>query len=252
MHRKLEEIVSRTKEDLLKRKNDQKPRDFIKAIKNPNNGSVAIIAEVKLASPTEDKLGEELDIQDRVKEYELAGADCISYVTERYFFKGDPAFIEMIKQMVKLPILQKDFIIDPYQLYEAKKAAADAILLIARILSKQKLISLVYLAKEIGIEPVVEINDEEDLKKALQTKTQIIAVNARNLDTFEVNVDKACQLLKKISGKFIKLGFSGIHTRVEVEKYKKAGVKAVLVGTELMKTKDINKKILELKNASFS
>lgn len=248
MHKKLEEIITKTREDIRKRK--QSSKVFTKALKNPKKGSLAIIAEIKLASPTEKFLGKADDIQKRAKQYELAEVDCISIVTERHFFHGDLKFVKAIKDVVSLPVLQKDFIIDPYQVYEAKNAYSDAILLISRILSEKDLITLVNLAKEIGLEPTVEINSRVDLKKALNTKTQIIAVNARDLDTFEVNIDRACMLLKMIPPLYIKLGFSGIHSRAEVEKYKKVGANAVLVGTELMRTRDIKKFIKELKNVS--
>lgn len=125
-------------------------------------------------------------------------------------------------------------------------------LLIVRIINEEQLKRFVKLCREKKIEPVAEICSEEDLAKAVKSETDIIAVNARDLDTFNVDVDRACKLLKKIPDKFIGLGFSGIHSRIEVEKYKQAGAKAVLVGSELMKTNDIKSLIKELKNASFS
>lgn len=200
---------------------------------------VAIIAEIKFASPTNPNLGLPANLLNYASAYQRAGCDAISVITEKHFFNGRQHFVTKVKKHTGLPVLQKDFIIDPYQIYQAKKSGADAILLITRILSEQNLVSLVNLAKEINIEPVVEINSEEDLKKALVTKTQIIAVNARNLDTFKVNVDKACDLLKRVPDKFIKLGFSGIHSRDEVNKYKQAGASGVLIGTSLMKADNI-------------
>lgn len=220
---------------------------FIQALTNPQESSLAIIAEIKLASPTHKHLGNKSGIINRAKQYEQAGAAAISVITEKDIFKGDPRFITEIKKVVSLPILQKDFILNSNQVYESKKIGADALLLIAKILSKKELIDLVNLVKKIGLEPVVEINNNNDLKKAIATRTKIIAVNARDLDTFKVNVNKACELLKKIPKKFLKLGFSGITSRSEVEKYKLAGAEAVLVGTELMKAANISKKILELK-----
>lgn len=246
MHKKLAEIIKKTKEDLMERK--QADRPFANSLTNPKEGTIAIIAEIKLASPNEDDLGNEEDAVDRVKQYEEAGANAISVVTEKHFFKGSPLLIKKIKNATSLPVLQKDFIVDPYQIYESKIAGADAVLLIAKILSKEELIGLVNLVKKLNMEPVVEIDNTDDLKKTLKTNTDIIAVNARDLDTFEVNVDRACELLKKTPDRFIKLGFSGIHSRVEVEKYKQAGAKTVLVGTELMKTNNISRLIKELKN----
>ena len=249
MHKKLEEIITTTKEDLLKRKED-KPlgnraqkvnnnRKFSQAILNPKDGRIAIIAEIKLASPAEGNLGDRDNIEGRVKQYEKAKVDAISIVTEKYFFKGDPKFVKKIKSTTSLPVLQKDFIIDPYQLYEVQTIGADAVLLNARILSAKDLINLVNLAKKLGIEPVVEINNQEDLGKVIETQTKIIAVNARDLDTFKIDVDKACNLMKKIPSKFLKLGFSGVKGKKEMEKYKNAGAGGVLIGTSLMKAKNI-------------
>lgn len=239
MHKILKEIITKTQEDIRKIK--QPSKVFMNALKNPNKGSVAIIAEIKLASPTAKNLGKSKDVKNRAKEYETAGADCISVVTEKHFFNGDLKYIAEIKRIVSLPILQKDFVIDPYQVYQAKQIGADAILLIARILSDRSLITLVNLAHELGLEPVVEINSQHDLNKALKTRAEIIAVNARDLDTLTVDVDRACELLKSIPDKFIKLGFSGIHSRAEVEKYKHAGANGVLIGTSLMKAGNILK-----------
>lgn len=255
MHKKLQAIIKKTKEDLLKRKKGKpltvisrsvatkqstKLRRLPRPFRARNDGGLGIIAEVKLASPTEKKLGDEKDLIKRVKEYEKGGANAISVVTEKHFFKGNPDFVGKIKKAVSLPVLQKDFILDQYQLIEAKNGGADAILLIARIVSKNDLILLVKEAQKIGLEPVVEICSQADLAKALATNTKIIAVNARDLDTFKVDVDKACRLLKKVPDKYIKLGFSGVLSKKEVQKYQVAGVDAILIGTGLMKTNDIS------------
>jgi len=206
-----------------------------------------VIAEIKFASFTEPHLGKRSDLISRAKQYEQAGADAISLIIEQRIFKGDLSDIAKVKKHVSLPILVKDFVLDESQIYQIKQAGADRVLLIAKIVSGQKLKRFVKLSKVIGLEPVVEINDEQDLKKAMATDTNIIAVNARNLKTLRVDVDGACRLLAKIPQKFIKLGFSGIHSRVEVVKYKRAGAKGVLVGTALMKTQNINQFIKELK-----
>lgn len=256
MHKKLTEIINKTKSDLLKRKKEKpltvsgkviSEKRFYQSLLNPNFGKLAVIAEIKLASPNENDLDNEDDLENRAKQYEKAGVDAISVVTEKHFFKGDPKFINKIKQSVKQPILQKDFIIDPYQLYESKEDGADAILLIAKILTKKDLINLVNLSIRLGLEPVVEINNQKDLQKAITTKTKIIAVNARNLDTFKIDVDKACDLIKKIPSKFLKLGFSGIKGKKEMEKYKNAGAEGVLIGTSLMRAENIKDYILSLR-----
>lgn len=218
---------------------------------NSTIGDIGLIAEIKLASPTEGNLGERADVLKRVRDYRDAGADAISVITEKQIFKGHPDLVTTIKtSFPNLPVFQKDFIVQESQIEESHKIGADALLLIARIVNKVELKRFVSLCKEKNLEPVVEIFNLDDLAKAVDCGAEIIAVNARDLDTFEIDVDRACELLKKIPDKFIKLGFSGIHGRAEVQKYKQAGAKAVLVGTELMKTSNIKKKIMELKNVS--
>lgn len=266
----LEQILKKTKEEVEKRKNAYSSRepakpenrevrttgvlDFARTIKNAaEKKGVAFIAEIKLASPSESSLGFENDLVERAKQYEEAGVDAISVVTEKHFFKGDPLFVTKIKETVSVPILQKDFVIDEYQIYEAKKIGADAILLIARLLEKEQLIDFVDLAFSLNIDPVVEVHTQEDLEKAVAASnavgtmpTGIIAVNARDLDTMEVHIDKACELLKKIPEGFIKLGFSGISSKTDVEKYRAVEVDGVLVGTSIMKAHNIKEFIKSL------
>lgn len=236
MNRILTGILENTKKDL---KNRKTAGNFPKSILRLKKGGVGIIAEIKLASPTEKNLGSPDEILQRAVEYEKSGVDAISFITEKSVFKGDIKFISQIKSKVDLPVLQKDFVIDPFQIYEAKISGSDALLLIAKILSKKQLIEFVDLCFSIGLEPVVEVNDNNDLDKALQTATKIIAVNARDLHTFKVDVDRACGLLEMIPDKYIKLGFSGIASKNEVEKYAQAGAEAVLIGTNLMKARNL-------------
>lgn len=260
MHNILLEIIEKKKEDLkIQKKNggvtlavalekdDRKGRpygSFHEAIVSFKN--IAIIAELKLASPSAGVLGFKKDILERVMQYEKSGANAISFITEQHYFNGDISFILKIKEKVSIPVLQKDFVIDASQIYEAKQFGSDALLLLARLLDKKTLQEFVMLCQSLDIEPVVEINNAEDLEKAVATTTNIIAVNARNLEDFSINVDGACDLLKRIPDKFIKLGFSGIRSKKEVQQYKTAGVKGILVGTELMKAGNIEEFIRSL------
>ncbi len=259
MHDMIKEIVAKNAIDLAtkKQKNPRSSleeqikipgvtRDFYQRLQtDADKHGVSLIAEIKFSSPTEKHLGDKKDILPRAKLYEKAGASAISLITEPHFFTGDVKTISQVKQVVSLPVLQKDFVVDSYQIYEAAAYGADALLLIAKLVNKSLLKTFVDLCITIGIEPVVEINDEEDLAKALGTKTRIIAVNARDLDTFTVDVAKACELLEKIPAHIFKLGFSGIHTASDVKRYKHAGAKTVLVGTTLMKAENIEKTIQE-------
>lgn len=244
MNMALKQILEYTKKDL---KNRKTAGNFFESILSPKKGGIGIIAEIKLASPTERNLGSPDEILQRAAEYEKYGADAISFITEKSVFKGDIKFISQIKSKVNLPLLQKDFVVDPYQIYESKINGADALLLIAKILTEEKLIEFVDLCLEIGLEPVVEVNDKEDLEKALNSQTKIIAVNARNLDTLKVDLEAAIKLFDKIPADYLKLGFSGIVSKAEVVKYKDAGAKAVLVGTNLMKAGNIKEFLKRLR-----
>ncbi len=245
MKNKLKEILESKYKEVAEKK---QKRDFVKSIINPKIGDISIIAEIKLTSPSEGKLGDRNKLKERTIMYEKSSADAVSVVVDKKYFGGELDFIKQVKNVVSLPILAKDFIIDPYQIYELKTYGADAILLIAKIVSADKLVQFVRLAKELNMDSVVEVQTEQELEYAFNTDTQIIAVNARNLDTFEVDIERACGLLKLIPHKYITLGFSGVKNRKDVQKYKNAGVKGVLVGTSLMKSKDIKGFIRELKD----
>lgn len=258
MNDMIKKIINTNEGDLIKRKLEspvlepekkitQLPETlgFFRAIDEGfNSKRIGLIAEIKLASPSAGEIENAENLLKIAAEYQWGGADAISVITEKYFFKGDVNFINQVKEKTGLPVLQKDFVVDPYQIYESRANGADALLLIAKIISPDQLIKFVSLCLEIGIEPVVEINDELDLENVLKTKTRIIAVNARNLDSFEVDVDEACRLLKKIPDRFLRLGFSGVNSEVEVKKYTVAGAKGVLIGTNLIKSKN-RKEFLE-------
>lgn len=259
MHRILQDIIDSTAEEIKKRKVKSFAKDltyyghlsFKEYILSPKVGDIGLIAEIKLASPTEGELGKKVDILNRLQKYQHAGADAVSIITENRNFKGSLDLVTTFKRSVLgLPILQKDFVIDEFQIEESCRLGADALLLIARIVNEEQLKRFAKICREKELEPVVEICSDDDLAKAIGSGTEIIAVNARDLDTFNVNINQACELLKRVPDKFIKLGFSGILSRLEVEKYREAGAKAVLVGTELMKTNDIKNFIKELKNVS--
>jgi len=261
MNDTIKKIVETNEGDLLERKKSTTVFEMQRVIgRLPKTWEFAggfsefgIIAEIKLASPSEGELADSEDVVDIAKDYKQSlpsedgkkwGADAISIITEKYFFKGDAKFIKLVKEKTELPVLQKDFIVDSFQIYESRINGADALLLIATIVSLEELKEFVDLCLEIGLEPVVEIHDELDLENALQTNTKIIAVNARDLNTFKVDVERACELLERIPDNFLKLGFSGVNSKEEVEQYRKAGARGVLVGTSLMKSK-VKKEFLE-------
>lgn len=246
----LKQIIDNKLVELKEKK--RQCRNFVYALTHQKTGDIAIIAEIKLATPTAGILGMANEVVRRARSYERAGADAISVVTDNKYFGGRPDFISSIKKSVSLPILMKDFVIDPYQVYEAKIIGADALLFIAKILTKRQLKKLVSIAVDIGIEPVVEVQNADELGSALalseRHRVECVAVNARNLDDFQVDINRACSLLKLIPKEKLALGFSGVKGRDEVEKYKQAGAKAVLVGNALMKTTNIMGFIKSLKS----
>jgi indole-3-glycerol phosphate synthase len=240
-------------------------RDFISALKNPR-GDIALIAEVKKASPSAGIICKDFDPVKIAKEYEAAGASCLSVLTDEKFFQGSLDYLRQIRDAVKIPLLRKDFIIDERQILEAIEWGADAILLIVAILTDEQLQKFHSLATQAGLAALVEVHDEIELERALKISPQLIGVNNRNLKTFQVDLATTEKLAARIrsgtgilpvSSKTITHGQdarattllvseSGIHSRADVERLKKCGAKAILVGESLMKNGDIQAKVREL------
>ncbi|HBU07034.1 MAG TPA: indole-3-glycerol phosphate synthase TrpC [Candidatus Magasanikbacteria bacterium] len=220
-------------------------RNFFKALDIKNE--ISLIAEIKKASPSEGDINTEVDIVEQARQYELAGANVISVLTDKRFFKGDIGFLQQIKNVVSVPILRKDFIFDEYQVYESKLCGADAILLMATILPENKLIELVDLTHELGMECLVETHTRADMEKALKTKAKVIGINARDLQTFEVNLQHVIDLALQFPKDRILIAESGIKTGEDVKRLKNVGAQGILVGTTLMQVKDLSAKIKELK-----
>jgi len=188
---------------------------------------IKFIAEVKKASPSAGIIRADFNYINIAMEYEAGGASAISVLTDKEFFKGDIKYLSEIKKTVSVPVLRKDFIIDPYQIYEARAAGADLVLLIARILTKEQI--------EIFL-----------LEKVLETESAIIGINNRNLDTFETNLETTLQLCHRIPEDKIIVSESGIKTRADVLMLEEAGIDAILIGETLMRSEDISRKIKEL------
>jgi len=220
-------------------------RDFISALKNPS-GDIALIAEVKKASPSAGIICKDFDPVKIAKEYEAAGASCLSVLTDEKFFQGSLDYLRQIRAAVKIPLLRKDFIIDERQILEAVEWGADAILLIVAILTDEQLQKFHSLATEAGLAVLVEVHDEEELERALKISPLLIGVNNRNLKTFQVDLAVTENLAKKIGAGKILVAESGIHNRADVERLKKCGAKAILVGESLMKNGGIQSKVREL------
>jgi len=225
-------------------------RDFLAALRRPKH-SVALIAEVKKASPSAGVICKDFDPVRIAKEYEAAGASCLSVLTDEKFFQGSLDYLRQIRAAVKLPLLRKDFIIDERQILEAIEWGADAILLIVAILDDTRLMRFHSLAREAGIAALVEVHDETELVHATAAGAELIGVNNRDLKTFKVDLGTTERLAARLASRGLSDGQllvaeSGIHTRADVERLAKAGAKAILVGESLMKGGDIRTKVKEL------
>ena len=233
-------------------------RDFAGALRKPKRGSVALIAEVKKASPSAGLIRPDFDPVRIAREYEAAGASCLSVLTDGEFFQGSLEYLKQIREAVKLPLLRKDFIIDERQILEAVEWGADAILLIVAILSDAHLRQFHTLATETGLAALVEVHDETELDRALAVGAQLIGVNNRNLKTFKVDLATTERLAARLrpspsntqhpTGHTppLLVAESGINTRADVERLAKCGAQAILVGESLMKHADIGTKVREL------
>lgn len=209
---------------------------------------IAIISEVKRASPSKGLIAEDFDYLNIAKEYEDAGVSAISVLTEPYFFQGSDDILKEISENVKTPILRKDFTISPYMIYEAKLIGASAILLIVSILDDNQLKEYLELADELGLSSIVETHDEKEIERALNAGARIIGVNNRNLKDFTVDIHNSVNLRKNVPEDIIFISESGIKTPEDVRILKENNVDGVLIGETLMRSDDKKTLIEALKN----
>lgn len=209
---------------------------------------IAIISEVKRASPSKGLIAEDFDYLNIAKEYEEAGVSAISVLTEPYFFQGSDNILKEISENVKTPILRKDFTISPYMIYEAKLIGASAILLIVSILDDNQIKEYLELADELGLSSIVETHDEKEIERALNAGARIIGVNNRNLKDFTVDIHNSVNLRKNVPEDIIFISESGIKTPEDVRILKENNVNGVLIGETLMRSDDKKTLIEALKN----
>ncbi len=260
----LDEIVARTKSDLDKRKKEYPmewlgrslsfnpfvPRDVHSALRSTEDEPYRIIAEVKKASPSKGIIREDFDPIHIAQEYEKGGANVISVLTEPHWFKGDIEYIGMIRRYVGIPLLRKDFIIDRYQLVEALVHGADLVLLIAKALSRKELKDLVEYTHHLGMEALVEIHDKADLVKAIFAGANIIGINHRNLETFEMDMKLSERLIPLIPRSKIIVAESGINDHETIVELSTAGADAFLIGEHFMRQEDISGSLKRLKKTT--
>ena len=252
LRRKREEIAERSSTvslDVLKTQVKQADpvRGFIASIeKCVSNKHAAVIAEIKKASPSKGVLREDFDPAAIAASYDEHGAACISVLTDKDFFQGGEDYLQQARAACSLPVIRKDFIIDPYQVYEARVINADCILLIVAALDDAELQELLDLAHQLQMDVLMEIHDEAELERALKTGARLIGINNRNLRTFDTSLSTTIDMLDKIPGDRIVVTESGIHTPDDVKLMRDNNVHTFLVGEAFMKAEDPGSKLAEL------
>jgi len=206
-----------------------------------------IIAEVKKASPSRGILCSDFRPVQLAGIYKQNGAAAISVLTETEYFKGSLEYLSDIRQNVNIPLLRKDFIVESYQVYEARARGADAILLIAAILSTGQLAELLDLSRELGMDCLVEVHNENEVKQALAAGAEIIGINNRNLKTFVTDIDITCRLRELIPQNIVVISESGIHGKTEIDKLKQHHINAILIGEALVTADDTAAKLREMR-----
>ena len=242
----LEDDKQRMPLDTLKRKirDLPPPRDFRAALSAPN--SIHLIAEVKKKSPSKGIIREDFDPVGIARTYAENGASAISVLTDREFFAGELAYLSAIREAVTLPLLRKDFTIDPYHIYQARLAGADAVLLIVSILTLTQLREFTEMARNLGLASLVEVHTEAELELALTGGAEIVGINNRDLKTFHTDIATTFCLRDSIPTDKVVVSESGINTHKDVMKLKEAGINAILVGESLMRSPNIGDKVREL------
>lgn len=255
----LEEIAAKTKERIATEKEKLPTAELKAQVKELDCDSVfpferalakkgmSFICEVKKASPSKGVIAEHFPYVEIGKEYEKAGADAISVLTEPFYFKGSNEYLSAIRREVSIPLLRKDFTVDEYMIYEAKKIGADAILLICAILSPMQLSEYAGLAGELGLSALVEAHDESEIEMALKAGAGIIGVNNRNLKDFTVDIDNSVRLRKLVPEGVLFVSESGMKTRADIMRLEENGTNAVLIGETFMRSSDKGAMLRELR-----
>lgn len=242
----LNDIVKNTQEKLIEKKANMPLEEIKSQLKNLElprgvfkenliNKDQAIIAEIKKASPSAGIISENFNPIEKAKEYEAFGASALSILTEEDFFQGSNQFLMDVKAITKLPIIRKDFMVDEYQIYEAKLMGADCILLIASVLSDNEITQFTDLAETLELDYLIEVHDEDELRRVEHFENAMIGVNNRNLKTFEVDLNNSINLKKLFTGDNLFIAESGIKNQDDIDELKNHDIHAFLIGESLMK-----------------
>lgn len=243
-HKRLEVAAQKQRVDMdtlvanISASNDT-PRGFMKALQaRVAIGGTAVIAEVKKASPSMGVIRASFDPVAIAESYAAVGATCLSVLTDEKYFQGSGHYLRLVRAAVGLPLLRKDFIVDEYQIVEARALGADAILLIVAALSDAELAAFTRLAHDLGLDVLVEVHDEAECARALQLPLRVIGVNNRNLHDFSVSLDTSRRIKTMLPADYLLVSESGIHTRADIEALQADGIHAFLVGGALMQADD--------------
>jgi len=213
--------------------------DFKAALRSPKIGQTALIAEVKKASPSAGIIREDFEPVSIAKIYEAHGADCLSVLTDERFFQGRDEYLSSVQCAVNIPILRKDFIVDPYQIFEARVLGADAVLLIVSALTPSEVALFGNIAQTLGLAALVEVHTEAEMATALSVGADLIGINSRNLSTFVTDLDTVDRLARMVTTNVTLVAESGIKTAADVARVRQGGAHAILVGETLMRSPDI-------------
>ncbi len=252
VRRKVEEVAERAARRPLKALTASleglaRPRGFVAAVEaRIGAGEAAVIAEIKKASPSKGVIRADFSPADIARSYEQGGAACLSVLTDVDFFQGADSYLKEARAACSLPVLRKDFMIDPYQLYEARAMGADCILLIVACLEDARLRELSELAAGLGLDQLVEVHDMAELERALRLESRLIGINNRDLRTFETRLQTTIELLAQIPEDRIVVTESGIHSRQDVALMRRNGVHGFLVGESFMRAEEPGRKLREL------
>lgn len=254
----LQEIAERTRKRIEARKKELPPEKLMEMLPTNKNthfpfeealrsDDIAFICEIKKASPSKGVIAEDFPYIRIAKEYEAAGAEAISVLTEPFYFKGDDSYLRKIAKTVSIPLLRKDFTVDSYMIYEAKILGASAILLICSILGRDTLAEYINIAHNIGLSALVETHSEDEVDMALSAGARIIGVNNRDLKTFDVDITLSERLKKLVPPNVIFISESGIKTAEDIARLREIGVNAALIGETIMRSEDKQREILRLR-----
>jgi indole-3-glycerol phosphate synthase len=258
MPTRLDEIVNATRgriaatkkaadvRELERRAELHQPRGFRRALEEQAVRGVAIIAELKKASPSRGLIRAEFDAGELARELENAGAAALSVLTDTEFFQGSLGNLKAASGATKLPCLRKDFIVDEFQLLEARANAADAVLLIVAALEQETLVKLAKRASALGLDVLCEAHDENEVQRAVDAECNLVGVNSRDLKTFQVDLNTALRLAEQLPKCVVRVAESGIHSGADIARLREAGYDAFLIGETLMKERSPGKALREL------